>query len=107
LSLEATLGDLKAVVAEVAGGASLEELVRRRAAAPPIAAPAVVLTAMKGRPEQYRQPVLDVQEGLVAVMSRAVHEVLWDSGHYIHVERPQRVVSAINEVMTLALSDRS
>ena len=84
--------------------ASLDELLKRRAAAPPIAAPAIVLTAMKGRPEQYRQPVLDVQEGLVTSMPHAHHEVAYDSGHYIHVEQPQRVVSAIQDVMTSAVS---
>jgi len=87
--------------------ASLDEIVRQRAAAPPIAAPTVVLTAMKGRPEKYRQPVLDVQENLVAAMPRAVHEVIWDSGHYIHVEQPQRVVSAIKDVTMLATSGPS
>jgi pimeloyl-ACP methyl ester carboxylesterase len=84
--------------------ASLGELVRRRASAPPIAGPTIVLTAMKRRPEQYRQPVLDVQEHLVAAMPSAVHEIIWDSGHYIHVEQPQRVVSAIQDVMALAAS---
>jgi len=87
--------------------ASLDEIVRQRAAARPIAAPTVVLTAMKGRPEKYRQPVLDVQENLVAAMPRAVHEVIWDSGHYIHVEQPQRVVSAIKDVTMLATSGPS
>lgn len=80
--------------------ASLGELAGRRAAAPPITAPAIVLTAMKGRPEKYRQPVLDVQEGLVASMPQAVHEIVWDSGHYIQVDQPQRVLSAIRDVMT-------
>ena len=42
-----------------------------------------LLTATKGRPEQYRQPVLDVQEGLVAAMPSAAHDVVWDSGHYM------------------------
>jgi pimeloyl-ACP methyl ester carboxylesterase len=55
---------------------------------------------MKGRPEQYRQPVLDVQEGLVASMPRAVHEIVWDSGHYIQVDQPQRVLSAIRNLIT-------
>jgi pimeloyl-ACP methyl ester carboxylesterase len=87
--------------------ASLDEIVRRRAAAPPIAAPTVVLTAMKGRPEKYRQPVLDVQEGLVAAMPRAIHKVIWDSGHYIHVEQPEHVVSAIKDVTILATSGSS
>jgi pimeloyl-ACP methyl ester carboxylesterase len=94
--------DAAAELPQIAG--SLGELVRRRSAAPPIAAPAILLTAMKGRPEQYRQPVLDVQESLVTAMPRAAHEVIWDSGHYIHVEQPQRVVSAIQDVMTLAVS---
>ena len=80
--------------------AGLGELARRRADAPPIAAPTIVLTAMKGWPEQYRQPVLDVQEGLVASMPGAVHEIVWDSGHYIHVDQPQRVLSAIRNVLT-------
>ncbi len=87
--------------------ASLDELVRRRAAAPPIAAPTILLTAMEGRPEQYRQPVLDVQEGLIAAMPRAHHEVVWDSGHYIHVEQPERVVSATQHVMRQAVFGRS
>ena len=86
--------------------ASLDELARRRAVAPPIAVPTIVLTAMKGRPEQYRQPVLDVQEDLVASMPCGTHEIIWDSGHYIHVEQPQRVISAIQDVMTLAASGR-
>jgi len=87
--------------------ASLDDLVRRRAAAPPISAPTVLLTAMKGRPEQYRQPVLDVQEGLVAAMPSAAHEVVWDSGHYIHVEQPQRVVAATKDVVAQAASSCS
>jgi len=40
-------------------------------------------------------------------MPHGVHEIIWDSGHYIHVEQSQRVVSAIKDVMAQAVSGRS
>jgi pimeloyl-ACP methyl ester carboxylesterase len=79
--------------------ASLDELVRGRRAAPPSSVPTVVLTAMKGRPEQYRQPVLDREERLVASMPQARHEFVWDAGHYIHIDQPNRVIDAVRGVL--------
>lgn len=81
--------------------ANLGELASLRANGSPITVPAVVLTAMRGRPQQYCQPVLDIQEALVATMPRGRHEVVWDSGHYIHVDRPDRVTAAVQEVVSI------
>lgn len=100
LGYAATPGQVRASASELPLiVASLDELVRRRRAAPPSSVPTVVLTAMKGRPEQYRQPVLDREESLVASMPRARHEVVWDAGHYIHLDQPHHVIDAVRSVL--------
>lgn len=59
--------------------------------------PLVVLTATKGRPPNSTKHVLAVQEALVAAVGGR-HIVVPDSGHYIHIDRPDLVVRAVRDV---------
>lgn len=79
--------------------ASLGELVERRSAAPPIAAPSVLLTAVKERPEPYRRLAIDGQTGLAATMPHARHQIVEDAGHYIHIDQPHHVIDAVREIL--------
>lgn len=76
----------------------LDELAdrRRRAVWPKVTV--VTLTATKGRPLKYVPPVIAAQEELVAAAG-ATHIVVPDSGHYIHVDRPDLVIRSIREVL--------
>ena len=59
--------------------------------------PLVVLTATKGRPPDSTKQVLALQEALVASVGGR-HIVVPDSGHYIHIDRPDLVVRAVRDV---------
>jgi pimeloyl-ACP methyl ester carboxylesterase len=71
--------------------------------------PLVVLTAKNlegygtspGRVEQVRKVWLDTQAKLVE-LSSAGTQLMVDSGHNIHIERPEVVVQAIRDVISLA-----
>jgi len=56
-----------------------------------------MLTATKGRPAEFTPRVLEVQDQRAAQCD-ARHQVVPDSGHYIHVERPDLVIACIKEV---------
>ncbi|MFF1817527.1 alpha/beta fold hydrolase [Kribbella sp. NPDC058245] len=75
----------------------LPELAKRRTEAVWPQLPVVVLTAMKDRPEAFVRPVLDLH-GAVAGATNARHTVVPDSGHYLHLDRPDLVTEAIREV---------
>jgi pimeloyl-ACP methyl ester carboxylesterase len=48
--------------------------------------------------------VIEAQERLAAE-SGATHTVVPDSGHYIHVDRPDLVIRSVREVLTAAASN--
>jgi pimeloyl-ACP methyl ester carboxylesterase len=76
----------------------LDELIERRAGAVWPAVPVVILTATKGRPPEATRLVVPVQEEVAAVAG-ARHTVVPDSGHYLHVDRPDLVVQSIRDVV--------
>lgn len=59
--------------------------------------PVVVLTATKGRPPDSTEQVTTVLDDLVAAVNGR-HTVVPDSGHYIHLDRPDLVVQAVRDV---------
>ncbi|SDT43772.1 alpha/beta fold hydrolase [Microlunatus soli] len=67
--------------------------------------PVATLTATKGRPSIYVAPVIAAQEALIAATA-GTHVVVPDSGHYIHVERPDLVARQIRSVSRRALAHR-
>ncbi|BCJ38569.1 hypothetical protein Athai_60720 [Actinocatenispora thailandica] len=75
----------------------LDELADRRRTAVWPKVPVVTLTATKGRPPLYVPPVLAAQEQLAAVAGGR-HVVVPDSGHHIHVDRPDLVIRSIRDV---------
>jgi pimeloyl-ACP methyl ester carboxylesterase len=75
----------------------LDTLAVRRAQAVWPQVPVAVLTAMKGRPAPFVQPVMAIQEALVAA-ANAHHHVVPDAGHYIHLDRPDLVIQAVRDV---------
>ena len=81
----------------------LHELADRRRSAVWPELPVVTLTATKGRPLEYVPPVIAAQEELVAAVG-ATHIVVPDSGHYLHVDRPDLVIRSIQEVLVRARS---
>lgn len=83
---------------------SLDEIAHRRRTAVWPKVPVVTLTATKGRPSEYATPVIEAQERLAAE-SGATHTVVPDSGHYIHVDRPDLVIRSVREVLTAAASN--
>jgi pimeloyl-ACP methyl ester carboxylesterase len=83
---------------------SLDELAQRRRTAVWPKVPVVTLTATRGRPAEYATPVIEAQERLAAE-SGATHTVVPDSGHYIHVDRPDLVIRSVREVLTAAASN--
>ena len=68
---------------------------RTQAAWPKI--PIVLLTATKGRPAEFTPQVIAVQDRLAA-QSGARHQVVPDSGHYLHIDRPELVAGCVREV---------
>ncbi|MFG1628321.1 alpha/beta fold hydrolase [Kribbella sp. NPDC049227] len=59
--------------------------------------PVVVLTATKGRPADSTEQVTAVLDELVATVNGR-HTVVPDSGHHIHLDRPDLVVRAVRDV---------
>ncbi len=80
----------------------LDELAVRRTQAVWPQVPIAVLTAMKGRPEPFVEPVMKIQEALVAA-AHGHHQVVPDAGHYIHLDRPDLVTQAVRDVATGSL----
>ncbi|TDX03299.1 alpha/beta fold hydrolase [Kribbella sp. VKM Ac-2566] len=68
---------------------------RRQAVWPEI--PVVLLTATKGRPPEFTPQVIAVQEQL-ATECDGRHQVVPDSGHYMHIDRPDLVIACVEEV---------
>ncbi|WP_432890650.1 alpha/beta fold hydrolase [Kribbella sp. CA-245084] len=75
----------------------VDELAARRTRAVWPKIPIVVLTATKGRPAEFTPQVIAVQDCLAA-QSGARHQVVPDSGHYLHIDRPDLVAECIQEV---------
>jgi pimeloyl-ACP methyl ester carboxylesterase len=61
--------------------------------------PLVVLSG-----NHHAAPYIDWQRDLAQLSSRAQHLVASDSGHWIHLDRPEMVTRAISEVVTAARS---
>jgi pimeloyl-ACP methyl ester carboxylesterase len=76
---------------------NVDELAARRAVAQWPQLPMVILTATKGRPPEYTPLVLAAQDE-VASVTGARHTVVPDSGHYVHIDRPDLVVDAVRDV---------
>lgn len=75
----------------------LDDLAVRRTQAVWPQVPVAVLTAMKGRPAPFVEPVMAIQEALVAA-ANGRHRVVPDAGHYIHLDRPDLVIQAVRDV---------
>jgi len=75
----------------------LEDLTYRRSTATWPEVPTIILTATKGRPERFVAPVVAIQEQ-VARAANAQHIVVSDSGHYIHVDRPDLVTRLVRDI---------
>jgi pimeloyl-ACP methyl ester carboxylesterase len=75
----------------------LDQITVRRSQSVWPKAPVVLLTATKGRPEAMTVQVLAIQEQ-VRSAANGRHLVVPDSGHYIHLDRPDLVISSIREV---------
>ena len=86
----ASLDELPMVLGQVG------ELVARRVGAVWPGVPVVVLTATKGRPAEFTPWVVAVQEQL-ATECNGRHQVVPDSGHYLHLDRPDLVVRCVRE----------
>ncbi|ONI69440.1 hypothetical protein BWI15_22945 [Kribbella sp. ALI-6-A] len=59
--------------------------------------PVVVLTATKGKPAPVLEPMMAVQNELVAA-ANGRHVVVPDAGHDLHVDRPDLVIQAVRDV---------
>ncbi|MET7375710.1 alpha/beta hydrolase [Micromonospora arida] len=70
---------------------------RARSTAPDV--PMRILTATRGKPPALRQRSGDLADETAAVFARGVHEVVPDSGHYIHKDQPAAVVEAVRAVL--------
>lgn len=81
----------------------LDELADRRENALWPKVPIVTLTATKGRPAEYIPPVIAAQDQLAA-LTGARHTVVPDSGHYIHIDRPDLVAEAVREVASTTVA---
>ncbi|MER7244926.1 alpha/beta hydrolase [Kribbella sp. NPDC000426] len=75
----------------------IDDLAARRTRAVWPKIPMVLLTATKGRPAEFTPQVIAVQDRLAA-QSGARHQVVPDSGHYLHIDRPDLVAECIQEV---------
>jgi pimeloyl-ACP methyl ester carboxylesterase len=72
----------------------VEELAERRQQAVWPEIPVVFLTATKGRPPEFTPQVIAVQEQ-VATECNGRHQVVPDSGHYLHIDRPDLVIACV------------
>ena len=79
--------------------------------------PLVVLTAGQALPaealEQMEltidqiQPIwMEMQEELVTLSTNSTHRIVPDSGHHIHLDRPDMVVDAIRSVFDIVSGER-
>ncbi|MFI5693477.1 alpha/beta fold hydrolase [Kribbella sp. NPDC051586] len=75
----------------------VDDLAGRRARAVWPEIPVVLLTATKGRPAEFTPLVIAVQDQL-ATECDGRHQVVPDSGHYLHIDRPDLVVACVEEV---------
>jgi pimeloyl-ACP methyl ester carboxylesterase len=75
----------------------LEDLTHHRSTATWPEVPTIILTATKGRPPRFVAPVIAIQEQ-VARAANAQHIVVPDSGHYIHVDRPDLVTRLVRDI---------
>jgi pimeloyl-ACP methyl ester carboxylesterase len=75
----------------------LEELSVRRSQGVWPKVPVVLLTATLGRPEEWIPKVIAVQDEL-ATASNGQHVVVPDSGHHIHLDRPDLVIHWIQTI---------
>jgi pimeloyl-ACP methyl ester carboxylesterase len=76
----------------------LDELADRRARAAWPSVPVVLLTATLGRPPEFTPMVVKVQDQLASECGGR-HQVVADSGHYLHVDRPDLVTACVREVL--------
>jgi pimeloyl-ACP methyl ester carboxylesterase len=86
------LDELPMILAEVG------ELAARRAAAVWPQIPVMVLTATKGRPPEFTPWVVAVQEQL-ATECNGRHQLVPDSGHYLHIDRPDLVIGCVRGLL--------
>ncbi|TCC62084.1 alpha/beta hydrolase [Kribbella pittospori] len=75
----------------------VDDLAARRAQGVWPELPVVVLTATKGRPADSTEQVTTVLDQLVATVNGR-HTIVPDSGHYMHLDRPDLVVRAVRDV---------
>ncbi|MET8357352.1 hypothetical protein [Micromonospora sp. NPDC005171] len=61
--------------------------------------PMKILTATRGKPPALRQRSGHLADETAAVFAHGVHEVMPDSGHYIHKDQPAAVVEAVRAVL--------
>lgn len=55
--------------------------------------------------EEIQAVWVELQEELASLSTESRHLIVEDSGHAIHLERPELVVDAIQEVLTLSCVD--
>ena len=77
----------------------LDELVARRSKGIWPQLPVVLLTATNGRPPDSTTQVLAIQEQVVTA-ANGRHVIVPDSGHYIHVDKPDLVTKWIRDVVS-------
>jgi pimeloyl-ACP methyl ester carboxylesterase len=75
----------------------LDELSVRRSRSVWPKVPMVLLTATLGRPEEWIPKVIAVQDQVVAA-ANGRHVIVPDAGHYIHLDRPDLVVTWIQNI---------
>jgi len=75
----------------------LDELSVRRSRSVWPEVPMVLLTATLGRPEEWIPKVIAVQDQVVAA-ANGRHVIVPDAGHYIHLDRPDLVVTWIQNI---------
>ncbi len=84
---------------ELADGDKTMEQVMRAGPFPKV--PLVVLTSGKQFRvgDRFQEVWLETQESLAALSDRATHTVCESCGHYIHKDKPELVVSAVNGII--------
>lgn len=65
------------------------------------------LDAMGLRPDQVEPIWTELQEELVSLSTRSTHVIAEESGHHIHLDRPDTIVTAIRMVLTRIDETRS
>ncbi|MGW6195324.1 alpha/beta hydrolase [Kribbella sp. NPDC055110] len=75
----------------------VDDLTARRTQAVWPEIPVVLLTATKGRPPELTPRVIAVQRQATSQWNGR-HEVVVDSGHYVHIDRPDLVIACVGEV---------